>query len=62
MMLWRNGRRFPEVLSRGRCMSVVNDHQAWKAGTKVSSLILTDQYEPEGLRATDVGWSLIFVY
>ena len=30
MMLWRSGRRFREVLSRGRCMSVVNNHQAWK--------------------------------
>ena len=25
MMLWRNGRRFREILSGGRCMSVVED-------------------------------------
>ncbi len=25
MMLWRNGRRFREIISRGRCMSLVND-------------------------------------
>lgn len=25
MMLWRNGRRFREVLSMGRCMSIVNN-------------------------------------
>ncbi len=37
MMLWRNGRRFREILSRGRCMSVVNTTRA-----KVSSLILAD--------------------
>lgn len=32
MMHWSNGQRFRDVLSRGRCMSVVGDHQAGKIG------------------------------
>lgn len=52
MMLWRNGRRFREVLFRGRCMRVVNHHRTWKAKTKVSSLIiLADQSEPEAIQS-----------
>lgn len=54
MMLWRNGRRFYEVLFRDRCMSVINDHQTWKIGTKVSRLILADQRESESLRVINL--------
>lgn len=55
-MLWRNGRRFREVLFRGRCMSVVNEHQAWKTRTKISSLVLADQREPGALKAVQSLW------
>ena len=56
MMLWRNGRRFREVLSRGRCRSVVNNHQAWKTRTKVLSLVLADQREPRGMKGIQSLW------
>ena len=51
IMLWRNGQRFRKSLSKDRCVSVVNNHQAWKTRTKVSSLTLTNQREPGCLEA-----------
>jgi hypothetical protein len=42
MMRWRSGRRFREVLFRDCCVSVVSNHQAWKIGIKVLSLVFVD--------------------